>query len=43
MNSYVENDNGAAASKNLSRMVGIINQTEDWFEKHRADEIVRNM
>ena len=43
MNSYVENDNGAAASKNLKRMVGIINQTEDWFEKHRADEIVRNM
>lgn len=30
-------------SKSIQRMVGLVKQTEEWYQKHRADEVIRNL
>ena len=43
MNTYSESEFGKKATDSLQRMIGLIQQTEQWFEKNRADDIIRNM
>tara|TARA_R110000824_G_scaffold199734_5_gene383703 strand:+ start:1406 stop:3157 length:1752 start_codon:yes stop_codon:yes gene_type:complete len=43
MNTYASSEYGKKSSDEVSRMVGLIVKTEEWFEKNRSDEIIRNM
>ena len=44
MNAHTDPNAGPKAEhKSTQRMVGLVKQTEEWYEKHRADEVIRNL
>ena len=44
MNAHTDLHAGPKAEhKSIQRMVGLVLQTEEWYQKHRADEVIRNL
>jgi len=42
-NAHAQADVGAGQGKEITRITGLVGQTEDWYRQHKLDEDVRNL